>query len=92
MNPGNLAKPDSGDRTLAAAPWLDRSRLIFAALGSLSARPNLVLSYVGRDTRNGSTVQRIGHTCARLPRRLIFSPGTALFNTGLSVSTFAIGQ
>jgi hypothetical protein len=31
----------------------------FPPLGSLSARPNVVLSYVGRDTRNGSTVQHI---------------------------------
>jgi hypothetical protein len=31
----------------------------FPALGSLSARPNVVLSYVGRETRNGLTVQHI---------------------------------
>lgn len=31
----------------------------FPALGSLSARPNVVLSYVGRETRSGSTVQHI---------------------------------
>ena len=31
----------------------------FPALGSLSARPNVVLSYVGRETRNGSTLQHI---------------------------------
>ena len=44
--------------------WSPHNRLtdpvwFFPALGSLSARPNVVLSYVGRETRNGSTVQHI---------------------------------
>jgi hypothetical protein len=56
---GTWRNPTAG--TALSSPqhcWTDPV-WFFPALGSLSARPNVVLSYVGRETRNGSTVQHI---------------------------------
>jgi hypothetical protein len=52
-NPTGGTKLSSPHNGLADPVWF------FPALGSLSARPNEVLSYVGSDTRNGSVVQHI---------------------------------
>jgi hypothetical protein len=47
----------------------------FPALGSLSARPNVVLSYGGRETRNGSTVQRI--------RSYVYTPSSSTLSSAM---------
>lgn len=57
-NPAGRTELSSPPNCLTDPVWF------FPALGSLSARPNVVLSYVGRETRNGSTVQHIrSHVC-----------------------------
>jgi hypothetical protein len=52
-NPTTRTELSSLHNCLADPVWF------FPALGSLSARPNEILSYVGWETRNGSAVQHI---------------------------------
>jgi len=51
--------PTSGTELSSQHHCLTDPVWFFPALGSLSARPNVILSYRGRETRNGSTVQHI---------------------------------
>ena len=53
INPDNTSGYYAPQNCWTDAVWF------FPALGSLAVGPNVVLSYVGQETRNGSTVQHI---------------------------------
>lgn len=53
LNPNGTSGPFSYQSCQTDAVWF------FPALGSLAAGPNVVLSYIGQETRNGETVQHI---------------------------------
>jgi hypothetical protein len=56
---GQWINPDSSSGSYASQNcWTDAS-WFFPALGSLAAAPNVVLSYIGQETRNGAAVQHI---------------------------------
>jgi hypothetical protein len=72
---GRGAWPNPTGRTELSSPHNCSADSVwfFPALGSLSARPNEVLSYVGWETRNGSAVQHIrSYVC--MPSRATLSP------------------
>jgi hypothetical protein len=53
INPNNASGQFASQNCLTDAVWF------FPALGSLSVGPNVVLSYIGQESRNGGTVQHI---------------------------------
>lgn len=53
INPNNASGPFASQNCWTDAVWF------FPALGSLAVGPNVVLSYIGQETRNGGTVQHI---------------------------------
>lgn len=56
---GKWVNPDSTSGPYAAHNCWTDAVWFFPALGSLAAGPNVVLSYVGQETRNGASVQHI---------------------------------
>jgi hypothetical protein len=56
---GQWINPDATSGSIASHNcWTDATWFV-PALGSLAAGPNVVLSYIGQETRNGETVQHI---------------------------------
>ena len=53
INPGNTSGSYASQNCWTDAVWF------FPALGSLAVGPNVVLSYIGQETRNGAAVQHI---------------------------------
>jgi len=56
---GQWANPDGSSGRFAYHNCLSDAAWFFPALSSLSAGPNVVLSYVGLEARNGGTVQHL---------------------------------
>jgi len=56
---GKWVNPDSTSGQYASQNCWTDAGWFFPALGSLAAGPNVVLSYIGQETRNGAAVQHI---------------------------------